>query len=94
MNPLDFVILAVIAAAIVGALVAVKKHKCGTCHGDCGNCGKRSRKEENRDRHGTNNHVCFFVHDLRNLFKMDKFAKTRKKLLTTLVSNGKLFAEC
>ena len=40
MNPLDFVILAVIAAAIVGALVAVKKHKCGTCHGDCGNCGK------------------------------------------------------
>ena len=36
----------------------------------------------------------FFVHDLRNLFKMDKFAKTRKKLLTTLVSNGKLFAEC
>lgn len=36
----------------------------------------------------------FFVPDLRNLFKMDKFAKTRKKLLTTLVSNGKLFAEC
>ena len=44
MNPLDFVILAVMAAAIVGALVAVKKHKCGTCHGDCGNCGKCSRK--------------------------------------------------
>ena len=33
MNPLDIIILAVIAAAIVGALVAVKKHKCGTCHG-------------------------------------------------------------
>lgn len=36
----------------------------------------------------------FFVPDLRNLFKMDKFARIRKKLLTTLVSNGKLFAEC
>ena len=30
MNPLDIIILAVIAAAIVGALVAVNKHKCGT----------------------------------------------------------------
>ena len=40
MNPLDIIILAVIAAAIVGALVAVKKHKCGTC-------GKCNGKEEN-----------------------------------------------
>ena len=44
MNPLDIIIWAVIAAAIVGALVAVKKHKCGTCHGNCGSCGKCNRK--------------------------------------------------
>ena len=44
MNPLDIIILAVIAAAIVGALVAVKKHKCGTCHGNCGSCGKCNGK--------------------------------------------------
>lgn len=36
----------------------------------------------------------FFVYGKGDIFGWKKIAETRKKLLTTLVSNGKLIAEC
>lgn len=38
----DFLILAAVALALFCALWCIKKGKCGSCHGDCQNCGKKN----------------------------------------------------
>lgn len=45
MSVLDWLILAGIACALCGAIAAIKKGKCGSCHGDCSQCQKHCRKK-------------------------------------------------